>query len=217
MSKNLGPIHYAMYEKIKFQDKATEYLMDGHTENIDKKIGPVSKKPLEEIIDQDNIHGFLSSKIDIVENRLYMALNMAEKPKEKLYDLGQKEAYGKEFKSFEDLFNILNMYLLDGMPCDRGLSAIVKDDSLYLVTNVNLHEKYTDFVNPESSLDDTCEGGHDHDHHDSFEIHEAGDIDLKKEESSYHQYRYEFIIGFLSQTDYDVELVDGINYRIYRK
>ena len=37
MSEFLGPIHYMMYEKIKFQDKITDFLLDGKTEEIDEK------------------------------------------------------------------------------------------------------------------------------------------------------------------------------------
>ena len=74
MSENLGPIHYLMYEKIKFQDEITDFLMDGNFCQIDYK--PVSKKPLEEILDSENIHGFLQEKIDIVETRLAKALTL---------------------------------------------------------------------------------------------------------------------------------------------
>ena len=67
MSKNLGPIHYLMYEKINFQDEITDFLMDGDFSQIEYK--PVSKMPLEEILDQENIHGFLQEKIDIVARK----------------------------------------------------------------------------------------------------------------------------------------------------
>lgn len=217
MSKTLGPIHYNMYEKIKFQDVITSFLMDGQTEIIDNKIPPVSNEPLETIIDQENIHGYLASKIDIVENRLSMALNLSKNPEEKLYNLGQKMSDNKNFNSYEELFSDLNMYLLDGMPCDNGLSAMMGDDGLYLVTNVNLHKKYDSFIDPKDSLNNTCEGGHDHDHHESFEIKDEEKINMKKENSTYHEYRYEFLKGYFSNTDYNVDLVDGINYKIYKK
>lgn len=192
MSENLGPIHYMMYEKIKFQDKVTSFIMNGNTEEIDRKIPPVSNESLEKIIDQENIHGYLSSKIDIVENRLSMAFKLSENPKKKLYAFGQKMSDGKNFDSYEEVFSDLNMYLLDGMPCDNGLSAIMEEDKLYLVTNVNLHKKYDSFIDPKDSINNTCDGGHDHDHHESFEIKDNENIKMKKEESDYHQYRYEF-------------------------
>ena len=40
MSEFLGPIHYMMYEKIKFQDKITNFLLDGNTKEIDEKNRP---------------------------------------------------------------------------------------------------------------------------------------------------------------------------------
>lgn len=211
MSKTLGPIHYMMYEKIKFQDKITDYLMDGHIQDI--KPDPVSTKPLEEILDQENIHGYLQEKIDIVETRLAKALNLAKDPDEKLYKLGQECGKDKDFSSFEQVFRDLNTYLLDGMPCDQGLSAMVDEDSLYLITNNNLHSKYDEEIDLEKSKEATCEGGHGHDHHESFEIQE-GNLDLKEEQSTYHTHRLAFLKGYFSNSPYDVELINGINYKI---
>lgn len=211
MSKTLGPIHYMMYEKIKFQDKITDYLMDGHIQDI--KPDPVSTKPLEEILDQENIHGYLQEKIDIVETRLAKALKLAKDPDEKLYKLGQECGKDKDFSSFEQLFRDLNTYLLDGMPCDQGLSAMVDEDSLYLITNNNLHSKYDEEIDLEKSKEATCEGGHGHDHHESFEIQE-GNLDLKEEQSTYHTHRLAFLKGYFRDSPYDVELINGINYKI---
>ncbi|WP_297689344.1 hypothetical protein [uncultured Anaerococcus sp.] len=211
MSKTLGPIHYMMYEKIKFQDKITDYLMDGHIQDI--KPDPVSTKPLEEILDQENIHGYLQEKIDIVETRLAKALKLAKDPDEKLYKLGQECGKDKDFSSFEQVFRDLNTYLLDGMPCDQGLSAMVDEDSLYLITNNNLHSKYDEEIDLEKSKEATCEGGHGHDHHESFEIQE-GNLDLKEEQSTYHTHRLAFLKGYFSDSPYEVELVNGINYKI---
>ena len=211
MSKTLGPIHYMMYEKIKFQDKITDYLMDGHIQDI--KPDPVSTKPLEEILDQENIHGYLQEKVDIVETRLAKALKLAKDPDEKLYKLGQECGKDKDFSSFEQLFRDLNTYLLDGMPCDQGLSAMVDEDSLYLITNNNLHSKYDEEIDLEKSKEATCEGGHGHDHHESFEIQE-GNLDLKEENSTYHTHRLAFLKGYFRDSPYDVELINGINYKI---
>ncbi len=219
MSKNLGPIHFMMYDKIKFQDQITNYLLEGNTSEVDKINEPVSTKPLEELIDQDNIHGWLDSKIDVVENRLNYALNHSKNTKEKMYNFGKENAKDKNFDDFNSVFTDLNMLLLDGMPCDRGLSAQVDDKGdLYLITNTNLHSKYENQdINPEDARDNTCAGGHDHDHHESFEVSNGDDIDLKDEKSSYHDYRYEFLKGYFANSPYDVEMVNGINYRIYPK
>ena len=185
--------------------------MDGHIQDI--KQDPVSTKPLEEILDQENIHGYLQEKIDIVETRLAKALNLAKDPDEKLYKLGQECGKDKDFSSFEQVFRDLNTYLLDGMPCDQGLSAMVDGESLYLITNNNLHSKYDEEIDLEKSKEATCEGGHGHDHHESFEIQE-GNLDLKEENSTYHTHRLAFLKGYFSDSPYDVELINGINYKI---
>ena len=81
MSLFLGKIHYWMFNKIIwFQNLEVELekLAKGeglNTEeilkNLDKKYGEkVEDKPLEEIIDQGNIHGWLQERITIAENRL---------------------------------------------------------------------------------------------------------------------------------------------------
>lgn len=215
MSKTLGPIHYLMYEKIKFQDKITDFLMDGDFSKI--KYKSVSIKPLEEILDQENIHGFLQEKIDIVESRLAQALSLCENPSDKLFKLGQECGKGKDFSSFDQIFTDLNTYLLDGMPCDQGLSAVLDSDCLFLITNHNLHKKYEEEVNLENSRKASCEGGHSHESHESFELGNGGLGELKNEESTYHKYRLDFLKGYFSESPYEVDLVNGINYKISKK
>lgn len=87
MSEFLGPIHYMMYDKIKFQDKITNFLLDGNTKEIDEKIAPVSTDNLENLIDQENIHGWLDSKIAVVENRLAFAIKIVKIPRKNYLNL----------------------------------------------------------------------------------------------------------------------------------
>lgn len=204
-----------MYEKIKFQDIITDNLLEDADKNL--RLAKVSTRPLDEILDTDNIHGFLQEKIDIVETRLAYALKHSENTGEKLFALGKKCGKGKSFDSYENIARDLNMYLLDGMPCDRGASFVVKDGDLYLITNTNLHDKYDEKVDLDKSRLATCEGDHDHDHHESFDIKESDDISISKEKSTYHDYRFEFLKGYFSASPYEVEMVGGINYRIYKK
>ena len=95
MSEFLGPIHFMMYDKIKFQDKITNFILDGNTKEIDEKISPVSTDNLENLIDQENIHGWLDSRIDVVENRLAYAIKNSQDTKEKLFEFGKKQGDGK--------------------------------------------------------------------------------------------------------------------------
>ena len=215
MSEHLGPIHYMMYEKIKFQDKISDYLVDNKSGEL--SIEAVPTQALDEILDQENIHGFLQAKIDQVEARLLEAFTISKDTDQKLYDFGKITGKDKDFSSFNTIFNDLNMYLLDGMPCDNGLAAGVDGDSLYLITNNNLHLKYEkEKIRLEDSLNATCEGGHGHDHHENFDLKENVDLNLKDENSSYHKHRLAFLRGYFSNSPYQVELVNGINYRIFK-
>ncbi|MFR2717612.1 MAG: hypothetical protein ACLTA5_10585 [Anaerococcus obesiensis] len=62
-----------------------------------KKIKPVSTDNLENLIDQENIHGWLDSKIDVVENRLAFAIKNSKNAKEKLFDFGKNKQLEKIF------------------------------------------------------------------------------------------------------------------------
>src|SRR5699024_3178284 len=138
----------------------------------DEKISPVKRDKLDNLIDQDNIHGWLDARIDVVENRLSYAIKNSTNTKEKLFEFGKIKAQDKDFDSLEQIFKDLNMMMLDGMPCDNGLSASLdQKGDLYLITNVNTHQKYFEnFQDPEDSLNNTCEGDHDHDSHEAFEV-----------------------------------------------
>lgn len=218
MTEKLGPIHYMMYSKIKKQDQLSDNLLAGQTQDLDREYPPVSTDPLEELIDQDNVHGWLSSRIDMVENRLARAIDLAEEPLERAHEFGKKEASGESLDSYQELFNKLNIILLDGMPCDNGLTAEIVDGDLYLVTNTDLHSKYyEEKVDPSSSLGDTCAGGHDHDEHPAFEVGEADDLDLVEAKiASYYDVREALIKGFLEDSPYQVERIKNSNFRIYK-
>lgn len=219
MSKFLGPIHYQMYNKIKFQDEITSFLLDGNTSDLDKKLSPISKDSLENLIDQDNIHGWLSKQIDIAELRLKYALMHAENPKSKLNELGEKMAQNKDFSNWSIIFKTLNNYLLDGMPCDNGLIAqLDDDDNLFLITQNDLHSQYyEDDINPDDSLNDTCEGNHSHDHHENFELQkdkvEPEKISDKKRRF-YYEMRYEFLKGYFKDTKLKVEMINSTDFKI---
>lgn len=219
MSKNLGPIHFMMYEKIKFQDKISNYITNGETSGLDKEFPQVSDKPLEDLVDQENIHGWLSARIDMVENRLARAISLSENPEEKFYELGKIEGEKEKLDSLEEVFDKLNLRLLDGMPCDRALSAGLDDEgNLILSTRTNLHKKYEEeMIDPQKSINDTCEGGHDHDSHESFEIGKIEKIENTNEKSRYHDMRYQFIKGFLEKSPFDVKKINGLDFKIFRK
>ena len=84
------------------------------------------------MIDTGNIHGWLQSKINSAEGRMAawtsIIINNSKNginKIEKVYiDQGIKAAKeikesGKSYKNAEEIYNLMNDYVLDGMPCDR--------------------------------------------------------------------------------------------------
>lgn len=77
MSAFLGPIHFWLYDKIKIQNEIVEEILDyaeKNNENIRSelyaKFGDGDLKPLSEVIDVTNIHGWLQERVARVERKL---------------------------------------------------------------------------------------------------------------------------------------------------
>jgi len=164
MSLYLGKVHYWLFNKIIWfqnleielvnlakekgidEDELLSYLKDNYGERIENK-------PLEEIIDTSNIHGWLQNKITISEKRLakvtkeLLTLENIKEEIEKVYkNQGIKAA--KEVNEEEklgnnavELFNLVNDYILDGMPCDRVNEVLVQEeDQVLWKRRVCVHE-----------------------------------------------------------------------------
>ena len=143
MSLFLGKIHYWLFNKIQWFEILEEDIIkvakdEGiYTEEINDKINKkygekLPNKPLEDMIDTGNIHGWLQSKINSAEGRMAawtsIIINNSKNginKIEKVYiDQGIKAAKeikesGKSYKNAEEIYNLINDYVLDGMPCDR--------------------------------------------------------------------------------------------------
>lgn len=134
MSAFLGPIHHWLYNKIQFQEKWIQSILSSAKENgwgdlaekLDTDCGAADLRPLEDSIDQGNIHGWLQQKIHVEEARL--AVLVTELLKENATHIAQLEEssflFGKNNAPEEKLdaseaFQLLNNTLLDGMPCDH--------------------------------------------------------------------------------------------------
>ncbi|SDP60253.1 hypothetical protein [Clostridium gasigenes] len=151
MSLYLGKIHYWLFNKIVWFEGLEEEIIDlaknegldieSLSKDINNKYGEkLPKLPLEEMIDTSNIHGWLQEKIHSAEGRLATwtgKLLEKENSKEKLEDLyirqGIKAAKevkeeGKSLNTAIDIFNSVNDYILDGMPCDRVNEVISQDE-----------------------------------------------------------------------------------------
>ncbi|MCR5439016.1 MAG: hypothetical protein K6F01_06210 [Selenomonas sp.] len=138
MSAFLGPIHYRMYEKIMVQEELLRRMADKAVQEgwLDSGADYVQSegRPLEEIIDEANIHGWLSGRIESVEKRYAkLIVKILTGHEERLDDLkavaytfGAEKAAGKNSTAGE-CYQRIDDCTLDGMPCD-GVN-IVTDKS----------------------------------------------------------------------------------------
>lgn len=142
MSLFLGKIHYWLFNKVLWFENLEEKIMNlAKSEGLDieklsleinLKYGEkLPNKNLEDMIDTSNIHGWLQSKIHSAEGRMAAWTKIIlNNNKESI--LGMKKIYieqgisaAKEAEvklsniTAEDIFNSMNDYILDGMPCDR--------------------------------------------------------------------------------------------------
>ena len=151
MSLFLGKIHYWLFNKILwFEGLEEEIIKLAKSEglNIEKLSSEINlkygeklpNKNLEEMIDTNNIHGWLQSKIHSAEGRMAAWTkeilendeNSLKKLEEVYIEQGIKAA--KEVKESKTITNApeiyysVNDYILDGMPCDRVNEVIISED-----------------------------------------------------------------------------------------
>lgn len=207
MSLFLGKIHYWLFNKIvwfegleaEIIEVAKESGLD--IENISKEINEkygekLPEKPLEEMIDTSNIHGWLQGKINSAEGRtaawtariINNDVNGINKIEKVYIAQGVKaaqevKATGKVLVSAEEIFNSMNDYILDGMPCDRVNEVIYSSEEIIKWTKrICVHK----------------------------DIWNAENIDVKY----FYDFRNLWIKAFVSELNKDFEYVqidDGIN------
>ena len=159
MSAFLGPIHHWMYEKIKRQELLTQKILEAARENpwmeelsekVDATIGSFVPGNLEEIIDESNIHGWLSSQVDLVESRyafVVAELVKRDQLKEALevhYEDGKHAGDAIDVNSScETLYNFIKDCLLDGMPCEGGVRLLTEEaDEIVWMVDENVHSPF---------------------------------------------------------------------------
>jgi hypothetical protein len=169
MSLFLGKIHYWLYNKILLAEALEKEIIDnaedeegaihGLAEQAISKFGaPTMGDPLENIIDTSNIHGWLQSKIESAESRqAFFITELLKKSPEykkdimKIYERqGATVAtnYGTTVDNPEQIFNLLNDYILEGMPCDRVNKIVESNNNEFIwETTECLHKSYWDRVN----------------------------------------------------------------------
>jgi transposase-like protein len=168
MSAFIGPIHYWLYEKIRlvtqrenFIYKKAYELCGSTAEELREQVwqvygAPLPEKDLSELIDHENIHGWLQRQIKVVETREAAFI------KELLDGCGDhtkgiiKEAFiehGKvtgekvklehkhDISTAPGIYKALNDYYLNGMPCDQADRIVESEtDSVVWETGECLQE-----------------------------------------------------------------------------
>lgn len=152
MSLFLGKIHYWLFNKIVWFEGLEKEIIDlAKKEGIDiEKLSNVingefgeslPNLPLENIIDKNNIHGWLQERIHSVEGRIATWTKEILKNGDNFSKLenvyitqgmkAAKEALekGVEAGTAIDIFNSMNDYILDGMPCDRVNEILISEEN----------------------------------------------------------------------------------------
>jgi len=154
MSLYLGKVHYWLFNKILwFEGLENEIItlaknegldIDKLCKNINDKYGEKTKDiPLEEMIDTSNIHGWLQGKISSAEGRMAAwttaVLNNNNEVTLKMENIYKQQGIkaakevkekGIEIETAVDIFNSVNDYILDGMPCDRVNEVITSEENI---------------------------------------------------------------------------------------
>lgn len=160
MSQFLAPIHTWLFNKIIVLENVEKNIVESvqdnslkeaHNELLEKFGDYIPDQPLETMIDESNIHGWLQDRITRAETRQAAFIN-------KLLEASDKAAEGVANVYFQtgvetakvlntsiaeasEIFQALNNVLLEGMPCDRVNSVIEQnDDQITWKTSTCVHK-----------------------------------------------------------------------------
>ena len=147
MSAFLAPIHTWLFNKIKLAQDLEKDIVNLHIDKFKESAIKIQKeandiygqyieeKPLEDLIDVNNIHGWLQDRIKEVESRsAYIITKYYDMYDEESRDLTESAYISQAIKcaqnennksdSPENAYISLNNYILSGMPCDRANGCI---------------------------------------------------------------------------------------------
>lgn len=138
MSQFLAPIHTWLFNKIIILENIEKQIVNSVDNNeyreihnsLQASIGNfIPEKPIEELIDQSNIHGWLQGRITIAEVRqasfiqkLMESSSMTVEGISNIYEqVGEETAVDMNKKTDDpnEAYKLLGDVLLEGMPCDR--------------------------------------------------------------------------------------------------
>ncbi|NLZ48055.1 MAG: hypothetical protein GX895_04575 [Clostridiales bacterium] len=150
MSKYLGKIHYWLFNKIKYSEELENKIEkfafeEGLLEaahwksDIISKFGPTTgQEPLEAIINESNIHGWLQDKICRTESRMASWItnilsvkieykkNLEQIFREDGEEKGKKANEIYQLSSANQAYRVINDFILEGMPCD-AVDRVIED------------------------------------------------------------------------------------------
>ncbi|MBN2220873.1 MAG: hypothetical protein JW708_01620 [Vallitaleaceae bacterium] len=148
MSQFLAPIHSWLFKKICILEQVEKRIEEvyGNTsvsQAVKEAFGDyLPEAPLEELIDVNNIHGWLQQRINVAERRQASLVHHFMKEDDKAIDkivacyyeegvfLGKayQEAEMMDSLNAMEIYTELNNILLEGMPCDRVNSLVENDE-----------------------------------------------------------------------------------------
>lgn len=189
MSANLGPIHFWLYNKIGNQEQLTAEIAalaekNGWIDAADRYTKTLP--PLETVIDEGNIHGWLQAQITDAETRYADLVTEILKADEKRLDTlcAVAEQFGEQHAlqagSAEDAFKAFEDFFVNGMPCDR-VNSVTRASADYFSWEMtqDIHAQYWDGSS-----------------------------------STYYAIRKSVMEGMLKQTGYALEADDDFHYSI---
>lgn len=161
MSKYLAPIHSWLYNKIQISEALESRLVSAlgiedtpAVKALYDRVGPLlPEAPLEDLIDQGNIHGWLQNRIHMTESRLAVLITeaLADNPAaatalEAVWrQAGEELAAGAAPENAEEAYRQIQDLILEGMPCDR-VSQVTESspEAVRWETTHCLHRQYFD-------------------------------------------------------------------------
>ena len=156
MSAFLGPIHFWLYNKIRFQEDLIDALCaravsEGWiTEEDTQKFISTDRRELQDAIDESNIHGWLQGRIHDGEGR-YAALVTTlldgnENRLQILKDVAFQTGKAKRTEvptNAPEAFHQLDNTLLNGMPCDQVMKVTESNpDKVVWEETQDLHSSF---------------------------------------------------------------------------
>ena len=149
-------MHYWLYNKILLQEELTRDIAEFALQNnwiSENNYSYADGRPLEEIIDTRNIHGWLQERIHSTESRYAELVTLLlkdndclEQLKKTAFDFGKNHPVS-ENASPADAYRIYNDSFVNGMPCD-GVNKVTEqeNDRVLWEETIDVHSSYWESV-----------------------------------------------------------------------